>query len=74
MRGDGRPSVNLVVLSFVHPYRLLKKTTDAQTLNGIPRGMTPAVINYFKSRGVRVMLSIGGITMDSETPPLPDPQ
>lgn len=61
-RGDGRPSVNLVVLSFVHPYRLLKKTTDAQTLNGVPRGMTPAIVNYFKSRGVRVMLSIGGIT------------
>jgi hypothetical protein len=61
-RGDGRPSVNLVVLSFVHPYRLLKKTTDAQTLNGIPRGMTPAIVDYFKSRGVRVMLSIGGIT------------
>jgi hypothetical protein len=37
-RGDGRPSVNLVVLSFVHPYRLLKKTTDAQTLNGIRAG------------------------------------
>jgi hypothetical protein len=61
-RGDGRPSVNLVVLSFVQPYRLLKKTTDAQTLNGIPRGMTPAVIDYFKSHGIRVMLSIGGIT------------
>ena len=61
-RVDGRPSVNVVVLSFVHPYRLLKKTTDAQTLNGIPRGMTPAIVNYFKSRGVRVMLSIGGIT------------
>ena len=61
-RGDGRPSVNLVVLSFVHPYRLLSKTTDAQTLNGIPRGMTAAIVNYFKSRGVRVMLSIGGIT------------
>jgi len=61
-RGDGRPSVNLVVLSFVHPYRLLKKSTDAQTLNGIPRGMTPAIVNYFKSRGIRVMLSIGGIT------------
>ena len=61
-RGDGRPSVNLVVLSFVHPYRLLKKTSDAQTVNGIPRGMTPAVVNYFKSRGIRVMLSIGGIT------------
>ena len=61
-RGDGRPSVNLVVLSFVHPYRLLKKTTDAQTLNGVPRGMTPGIVNYFKSRGIRVMLSIGGIT------------
>ena len=61
-RGDGRPSVNLVVLSFVHPYRLLKKTTDGQTLNGLPRGMTPAIVNYFKSRGIRVMLSIGGIT------------
>ena len=61
-RGDGRPSVNLVVLSFVHPYRLLHKTTDAQTLNGIPRGMTPSIVNYFKSQGIRVMLSIGGIT------------
>lgn len=61
-RGDGRPSVNLVVLSFVHPYRLLHKTTDAQTLNGIPRGITPTIVNYFKSRGVRVMLSVGGIT------------
>jgi len=63
-RGDGTglPSVNLVVLSFVHPLRLLNKTTDAGTLNGVPRGMTPEVVNYFKSRGVRVMLSIGGIT------------
>ena len=60
--GSGRPSVNLVVLSFVHPLRLLNRTTDAQTLNGVPRGMTPEVVNYFKSRGVRVMLSIGGIT------------
>ena len=61
-RGDGRPSVNLVVLSFVHPLRLLNRTTDAQTLNGVPRGMTQEVVNYFKSRGVRVMLSVGGIT------------
>ena len=61
-RGDGRPSVNIVVLSFVHPLKLLNKTTDAGTLNGVPRGMTAEIINYFKSRGVRVMLSIGGIT------------
>ena len=63
-RGDGTglPSVNLVVLSFVQPLKLLNKTTDAQTLNGVPRGMTAEVVNYFKSKGVRVMLSIGGIT------------
>src|SRR5919206_3077581 len=60
--GSGQPSVNLVVLSFVQPLKLLNKTTDAQTLNGVPRGMTADVVNYFKSRGIRVMLSIGGIT------------
>jgi hypothetical protein len=61
-RGDGRPSVNVVILSFVNPLRLLNKTTDAQTLDGVPRGMTADVVTYFTSRGVRVMLSIGGIT------------
>ena len=61
-RGDGRPSVNLVVLSFVHPLKLLHLTTDDQTLNGVPRGMTRDVVGYFKDRGIRVMLSIGGIT------------
>lgn len=60
--GSGRPSVNLVVLSFVHPLRLLNRTTDAGTLDGVPRGMNAEVVNYFKSRGVRVQLSIGGIT------------
>src|SRR5215208_2147197 len=61
-RGNGSPSVNVVVLSFVHPLKLLNQTTDAGTLNGIPRGMTADIFNYFKSRGIRVMLSIGGIT------------
>jgi hypothetical protein len=61
-RGDNTPSVNLVVLSFVHPLDLLNKTTDAAPLAGIPRGMTQGVVDYFKTRGVRVMLSIGGIT------------
>jgi hypothetical protein len=61
-RGDGIPSVNLVVLSFVHPLRLLNKTTDSQTLQGVPRGMTQEIVNYFKSRNIRVTLSIGGIT------------
>jgi hypothetical protein len=61
-RGDGSPSVNLVVLSFVQPLKLLNKTNDAGTAQGVPIGMTQAVVDYFKSHGVRVMLSIGGIT------------
>ena len=61
-RGDGRPSVNLVVLSFVHPLKLLKETDDATTIDGVPKGITPEIVNYFTSRGIRVMLSIGGIT------------
>lgn len=60
--GSGLPSVNVVVLSFVNPLKLLNKTNDAGTVNGVPRGMTPEIVNYFKSRGIRVMLSIGGIT------------
>ncbi|MCW3816735.1 hypothetical protein ONA91_20010 [Micromonospora sp. DR5-3] len=61
-RGDGRPSVNLVVLSFVNPLDLLHQTTDATTLDGVPRGMTPEIVGWFTTHGVRVMLSIGGIT------------
>jgi hypothetical protein len=61
-RGDGRPSVNLVILSFVNPLRLLNETTDAGDQSGVPRGMTSTVVNYFASHGIRVMLSIGGIT------------
>ena len=61
-RGDGTPSVNLVVLSFVEPLKLLNKTTDAATSQGVPIGMNQAVVDYFKSRGIRVQLSIGGIT------------
>ena len=61
-RGDGRPAVNLVVLSFVQPLKLLDKTTDASTLDGVPRGMTPEIVDYFTRHGVRVMLAIGGST------------
>ncbi len=42
-RGDGNPSVNLVVLSFVNPLKLLNKINDTATLDGIPIGMTPNV-------------------------------
>ncbi len=59
-RGNGSPSVNLVVLSFVNPVKLMNLTTDSTDTNGIPIGMDTAVINYFESHGVRVMMSIGG--------------
>ena len=64
-RGDGRPSVNMVVLAFLEPLKLVNQTTDAAFLNGIPRGMTPDVVSYFKSRGITVLLSAGGITYTS---------
>jgi hypothetical protein len=65
-RGNGSPSVNLVVLSFVNPLKLLRKTTDAGNLNGVPRGMTADIVNYFKNKNIRVMLSIGGITYTTD--------
>ncbi|WP_327351266.1 hypothetical protein [Streptomyces sp. NBC_01304] len=65
-RGDGRPSVNLVVLSFVEPQKLLHRTNDATTVNGVPKGMNRDIVQYFTSRGVRVMLSVGGITYTDE--------
>ena len=61
-RGDGVPSVNLVVLSFVQPLKLLNQTNDSQTVNGVPVGMNAAAVSYFTSHNIRVMLSIGGIT------------
>src|SRR6201988_1956933 len=60
MNGTYQPSVNLVILSFVDPVKLMNKTTDSGDTNGIPVGMNTAVINYFQSHGVRVMMSIGG--------------
>ena len=60
-RGNGQPSVNLVVLAFVNPLKMLNQT-DTGLNNMIPIGMNQAVVDYFKSRGIRVMLSIGGIT------------
>jgi len=61
-RGDGQPSVNLVVLSFLQPLEVLNLTTDATALNGVRRGMTQEIVDYFNDAGIRVMMSIGGIT------------
>src|SRR5438034_6008292 len=37
-RGNGDPSVNVVVLSFVNPVKLMSLTTDSGDVNGIPIG------------------------------------
>ncbi|MGD2130635.1 MAG: hypothetical protein PVJ17_15130 [Lysobacterales bacterium] len=60
-RGDGEPSVNLVVLSFLNPLEVLAMDPD-DTTTGVPIGMTQDVVDYFADAGIRVMMSIGGIT------------
>ncbi len=62
--GDGSyiPSVNLVVLSFLKPMDLLLGTTSNVFDNGIPVGMTPEIVEYFQAGGIRVLLSMGGVT------------
>ncbi len=64
-RGDGQPSVNLAILSFVNPVKLMNLTNDGETVNGIPIGMTSAIVSYFTSKNVRVMFSIGGASYTS---------
>jgi len=56
------PAVNLVVLSFLKPMELLDRTDNSAFVDGIPRGMTADVVNYFTSRNIRVLLSMGGVT------------
>jgi hypothetical protein len=59
--GNGLPSVNLVVLSFVHPLQLLngtEPTHDGPDVVGcqpcgMPVGMNQAVVDYFKNQSRR---------------------
>jgi hypothetical protein len=72
-RGDGKASVNLVVLSFLDPRDVLNMDPDDPT-TGVPDGMTGEIVEYFRSRNsmyeegdeeypyIRVMMSIGGVT------------
>jgi hypothetical protein len=60
-RGDGYPSVNLVVLSFLKPTDVLDMDSDHPE-SGVPLGMTQEIVDFFKNAGIRVMMSIGGVT------------
>jgi len=53
-RGDGRPTANIIIFSFINPASLL------QSANGVPAGFTQAAVNYFKNQGIYVIFSIGG--------------
>ena len=58
---NGEPSVNLVVLSFLHPMEILNMTPLVPE-SSVPIGMEQWIVDYFKLEGIRVMMSIGGIT------------
>jgi len=59
-RGDGKPTANLVILSFINPVALLEKTTNQETINGVPRGFTNEVVSFFQNASITVQFSIGG--------------
>jgi len=56
-RGDGKPTVNVVIFSFVDPVKLLA--------GSIPSGFTRNLINYFISKNIYVLFSIGGASYAS---------
>jgi hypothetical protein len=58
---SGGPAVNLVVLSFLQPMQVLAMEYE-KPWTGVPAGMTQEVVDYFKDEGIRVMMSIGGVT------------
>lgn len=61
-----QPALNLVVLSFVNPEELLEKFNSSLVVDGLPIGMNQEVVNYFKSRGLRVMLALGGVAYNED--------
>jgi len=51
-RGDGKPTINIVIFAFINPTNLLR--------GEIPAGFTQNAVNYFTSKNMYVMFSIGG--------------
>jgi len=56
-RGDGKPTVNIVIFSFIDPLKLLQGT--------IPAGFTKNEVSYFTSKNIYVIFSIGGASYSS---------
>jgi len=59
-RGNGSPTFNVVIFAFLDPLAIAQQTTDDKTTAGVPNGMTKKAIDFFKSKGIAVMFSIGG--------------
>jgi len=64
-RGDGKPTVNVIIFSFLDPLALLQQTTNEQFQDGVPKGMTEKVVQFFQQKGISVMFSIGGEVFSS---------
>eukprot|EP00026_Physarum_polycephalum_P013234 Phypoly_transcript_13614.p1 GENE.Phypoly_transcript_13614~~Phypoly_transcript_13614.p1 ORF type:complete len:262 (+),score=19.26 Phypoly_transcript_13614:133-918(+) len=56
-RGDGNPTVNIIIFAFVDPLKLLQGT--------IPAGFTQGEVNYYKNKNIYVIFSIGGASYAS---------
>ncbi|EFA79437.1 hypothetical protein PPL_07855 [Heterostelium album PN500] len=54
-RGDGIPTNNLFIFSFLNPVNILQ-----QGIQAVPAGMSKSLIQYLQSQGLSVMFSIGG--------------
>jgi hypothetical protein len=58
-RGDGKPTADIVIFSFMDPLALLNAQNSGGYTNGVPSGMISSV-SYFTNKGIRVIFSIGG--------------
>jgi len=58
-RGDGKPTADYVIFSFMDPTALVNGQNDGSYTNGVPKGMI-ASVSYFTSKGIKVIFSIGG--------------
>jgi len=58
-RGDGKPTTDVVILSFMDPLSLLNNQNGNGYTDGVPTGMVQSY-SYFTGKGIRVIFSIGG--------------
>ncbi|GAM28473.1 hypothetical protein SAMD00019534_116490 [Acytostelium subglobosum LB1] len=60
-RGDGKPTANLFIFSFLNPINVL-----TQGVAAVPPAITLQLVQYLQSKGLSVMFSIGGESWSGE--------